>query len=83
MRNPWRFSFDRATGDLWIGDVGQDEIEEVDRLPAAPTAATPGGAPTSGWNEMEGDQPYEDGTAPDDHTPPGLRLPPRRTAAAR
>ena len=33
LRNPWRYSFDRKTGDLWIGDVGQGEIEEVDRLP--------------------------------------------------
>ena len=32
LRNPWRFSFDPALGELWIGDVGQDEVEEVDRV---------------------------------------------------
>ncbi len=49
LRNPWRFSFDRATGDLWIGDVGQDRYEEIDRTQA-------GAAPPVdyGWNRMEG-----------------------------
>ena len=50
LRNPWRFSFDRATGDLWIGDVGQDRWEEVDRV----RAGDPGGS-NFGWNVMEGD----------------------------
>ncbi|TLM97658.1 MAG: PQQ-dependent sugar dehydrogenase, partial [Actinobacteria bacterium] len=35
MRNPWRFSFDGATGDLWIGDVGQNDWEEIDFLPSS------------------------------------------------
>ena len=66
VRNPWRFSFDRTTGDLWVGDVGQNEVEEVDWLPA-PDA---GRGANLGWNEMEGDVPFQDGTEPDDHTPP-------------
>jgi glucose/arabinose dehydrogenase len=33
LRNPWRFSFDPAVGEIWIGDVGQDEVEEIDRVP--------------------------------------------------
>jgi glucose/arabinose dehydrogenase len=49
LRNPWRFSFDRATGDLWIGDVGQGAIEEVDWLPAGTAGGT-----NLGWNVMEG-----------------------------
>ncbi len=51
LRNPWRYSFDRATGDLWIGDVGQNRFEEVDVLSAATLA---GGRPVNfGWNVME------------------------------
>ena len=69
VRNPWRFTFDRATGDLWIGDVGQNAIEEVDWLPAEDGVDAGRGA-NLGWNEMEGDQPYEDGVEPEDHTPP-------------
>lgn len=49
LRNPWRFSFDRETGDLYIGDVGQNAREEVDVQPAA----SPGGE-NYGWNTMEG-----------------------------
>jgi glucose/arabinose dehydrogenase len=53
LRNPWRMSFDRATGDLWIGDVGQSAWEEVDVAPAGV-----GGA-DYGWNRMEGNHCYE------------------------
>jgi glucose/arabinose dehydrogenase len=51
LRNPWRFSFDRATGDLWIGDVGQGAWEEVDVLRATDPIKP---APNYGWNVMEG-----------------------------
>ena len=56
LRNPWRFSFDRLTNDLYIGDVGQNAWEEIDFMPAG----SPGGA-NFGWNLMEGDQPYSGG----------------------
>jgi len=51
LRNPWRFSFDRLTGDLWIGDVGSAAYEEVNYQPAA----SPGGE-NYGWDLMEGDE---------------------------
>jgi glucose/arabinose dehydrogenase len=49
LRNPWRFSFDRLTGDMWIGDVGQNAIEEIDFQPAASR-----GGENYGWKVMEG-----------------------------
>lgn len=58
VRNPWRFSFDSATGDLWIGDVGQDQYEEVDWLPADEGA---GLGANLGWSEVEGDEPFDGG----------------------
>ncbi|GAP13801.1 glucose/sorbosone dehydrogenases [Longilinea arvoryzae] len=59
LRNPWRFSFDRATGDLYIADVGQDQYEEVDFEPAG---SQPGA--NFGWRLREGMHPY-DGYASD------------------
>jgi glucose/arabinose dehydrogenase len=55
LRNPWRFSFDRATGDLFIADVGQDAWEEVDLATAASGA---GKGVNYGWNRMEGTHCY-------------------------
>ncbi len=49
LRNPWRFTFDRVTHDLWIADVGQDTYEEVDFQPASSH-----GGENYGWNRMEG-----------------------------
>ncbi len=53
LRNPWRFSFDRQSGDLWIGDVGQNQQEEIHLHPAG----EPGGL-NFGWNCYEGELPY-------------------------
>jgi len=68
LRNPWRFTFDRGTGDLYLGDVGQNAFEEVDFQPAG----SPGGQ-NYGWNIMEGDSCYPPGTAGCNRT--GLALP--------
>ena len=56
LRNPWRSSFDSATGDLWIGDVGQGAREEINRI-----AAGQGGL-NLGWKIMEGNQTYSAGS---------------------
>jgi glucose/arabinose dehydrogenase len=53
LRNPWKFSFDRLTGDLFIGDVGQGSWEEIDFLPAENS-----GGVNFGWNYREGTHPY-------------------------
>ncbi|EAR11381.1 hypothetical protein MED297_20877 [Reinekea sp. MED297] len=55
LRNPWRFSFDRETGDLWLGDVGQNAIEEINRIER-------GG--NYGWRWYEGSESYK----PDERT---------------
>jgi glucose/arabinose dehydrogenase len=55
LRNPWRFSFDRETGDLWIADVGQGEWEEIDHTPQGEP-----GLENYGWDVFEGRQRYED-----------------------
>jgi glucose/arabinose dehydrogenase len=57
LRNPWRFSFDRATGDLYIGDVGQDMWEEIDYQ-----ATNSAGGLNFGWHCLEGTHTYT--TAP-------------------
>ncbi|HEX6178045.1 MAG TPA: PQQ-dependent sugar dehydrogenase [Thermoanaerobaculia bacterium] len=57
LRNPWRFSFDRITGDLWIADVGQNAFEEVNVQPR-----TSAGGENYGWDVMEGAHCFEPST---------------------
>lgn len=64
LRNPWRFSFDAETGDLWIGDVGQNRVEEIDYAPGSST-----GGENYGWGRMEGSEVF-DGEEPANHVPP-------------
>jgi len=66
MRNPWRFSFDRCTGDLWIADVGQDDWEEIDFEPAGDA-----GGRNYGWSCYEGTHAYNtSGCNPSGYTMP-------------
>jgi glucose/arabinose dehydrogenase len=67
LRNPYRFSFDRKTGDLWIGDVGQDRWEEIDHE----SLAQANGA-NFGWNLLEGNHGFEG----DPNNPPANYRPP-------
>lgn len=60
LRNPWRISFDPFTGSLWIGDVGQNTREEINRVPSG----APGGF-NFGWNEMEGTLPFKGNNRPE------------------
>ena len=59
-RNPWRLSFDRVTGELFIGDVGQGSWEEIDYIPASNA-----GGINFGWNYMEGAHRYGSSAAPE------------------
>ena len=65
LRNPWRYSFDRTTGDLWIGDVGQTGWEEIDVQ-----AAASGGGENYGWNAREGAHPFGSAEAPEQAVDP-------------
>lgn len=67
LRNPWRFSFDRTTGDLWIGDVGQNQFEEIDYTPAGQ------GGINYGWPIMEASACYNSSGKSCDTA--GLQLP--------
>jgi len=67
LRNPWRFSFDRATGDLYIADVGQNQWEEINFQ-----AANSLGGENYGWNILEGNHNFSGGTPPSNAVAPIL-----------
>jgi Glucose / Sorbosone dehydrogenase len=69
LRNPWRISFDRLTGDLWLADVGQYEVEEIDVLPVGTGAGA-----NLGWNSLEGSSPGQ-GRPPRHHMLPVAEYP--------
>lgn len=67
LRNPWRFSFDQATGDLWIGDVGQGDWEEID---VAWADQGGGRGANFGWSAFEGTHRFNEDQSADGVTPP-------------
>ncbi len=76
LRNPWRWSFDRANGDMWIGDVGQGLWEEVNWLPAGSTAGV-----NYGWRCYEGAHLYSGGgCSPSDTVSPVFEYPHNSTS---
>jgi glucose/arabinose dehydrogenase len=70
LRNPWRWSFDSATGDMWIGDVGQDRYEEIDHVSRAQVLSST--KINFGWNVWEGRSCYPSGTSCSSH---GVTMP--------
>jgi glucose/arabinose dehydrogenase len=66
LRNPWRFSFDRTTGEMWIGEVGQNEYEEVNHAAAGAKGLN------FGWNQREGKHAYKGGAKPDGAVDPEI-----------
>lgn len=63
LRNPWKYAFDSETGEVWIADVGQNEIEEINRV-----AVSEGGGLNFGWRCYEGDQAYNTSGCEDPQT---------------
>jgi glucose/arabinose dehydrogenase len=69
LRNPWKFSFDSLTGDLWIGDVGQNVFEEIDLAPAV-NGENAGRGLDFGWSAFEADERFNEDQVSESHTRP-------------
>ncbi|HEU5058955.1 MAG TPA: PQQ-dependent sugar dehydrogenase [Kofleriaceae bacterium] len=67
LRNPWRYAFDPATGDLYVGDVGQDRWEEITVVAAGALEGA-----NHGWSQMEGNHCYRKGCAPGRYLAPAV-----------
>ncbi len=70
LRNPWKFSFDAPTGDLWIADVGQGDFEEINHSTADPDRMNAGRATNYGWSAFEGFAEFNS-----DQSAPGAEVP--------
>jgi len=70
FRNPWRYAFDSATGDLWIGDVGQSAVEEIDLVPAGAASGQ-----NFGWSMYEGSSCYNGGNGNGTCSATGITMP--------
>lgn len=71
LRNPWKFGFDPVTSDLWIADVGQNELEEINFV-AAVEGSVAGAGLSFGWSAFEGTSRFNTDEDPDGHTDPVL-----------
>lgn len=72
VRNPWRMSFDRANGDLYVADVGENALEEVNVLLADSNGRNAGRGANLGWSNMEGTLRFNGATEPANHTRPAF-----------
>jgi glucose/arabinose dehydrogenase len=75
VRNPWRFSFDRATGDLYVADVGEHTTEEVNVLLADSNGHLAGRGANLGWSRMEGVRRFNGALEPANHSRPAFTYP--------
>jgi glucose/arabinose dehydrogenase len=75
LRNPWRFTFDPVTADLWIADVGQNEFEEVNVVPAPPDGSIAGAGVSFGWSAYEGTERFNSDQPADGHLSPVVVYP--------
>lgn len=75
LRNPWRFSFDSATGDLYLPDVGEHSQEELNVLLADGDGVNAGRGANLGWIRMEGTAPFNGATEPNNHSRPTFTYP--------